>query len=112
MICNDKSAAMDAAEKKAKILKALAVAGADEIGIALYNEYNELSALFAVKNDPDKTVEEMLTEANGVFPVFVSRYKSKIDIDSLGTAKAQFNMAILDWKVKLCQDNNKVNLPM
>ena len=72
---------MDKAEKNAKILRAIAVADIREIGIALYNEKNELSALFTVKCSPDKTGEETLREANEAFPMFVSQYKTKIDME-------------------------------
>ena len=91
MTYEEKLAAMDAAEKKSKILRAIAVTEAREVGIALYNEDNELSALFVVEHIPGKTDEELLEEANKVFPAFVSRYKSKIDMDTLGIAKAKLD---------------------
>ncbi len=97
MTYKGKITAMNVAEKKAKVLRAIAVADIGEIGIALYNEDNELSALFAVKRSPGKTREEMLAEANEAFPVFVNRYKSKIDMDTLGIAKVKFDKHILEW---------------
>lgn len=98
MTYEEKLAAMDAAEKKAKDLKAIAVADTREIGIALYNEDKELSTLFAVKRSPGKTGEEMLAEANEAFPVLVNRYKAKIDMETLGIAKVKFDKAVLEWK--------------
>ena len=98
MTYEEKLAAMVAAEKRAKVLRAIAVADTGEIGIALYNEDNELSALFTVKCDPGKTGEEMLEAANEMFPVFVSKYKSKLDMESLGIAKVKFDNAVLGWK--------------
>ena len=91
MTYDEKLAAMDAAEKKAKILRAIAVTEAREVGIALYNEDNELSALFVVKRSFSKSGDEMLAEANEAFPVFVNKYKSKIDMETLGIAKAKLD---------------------
>ena len=102
---------MDAAEKKAKILRAIAVADTEQVGIALYNEDNELSALFTVRHSPGKTGEEMLTEANKAFPVFVSRYKAKIDMETLGIAKVKFDNAVLEWKENPHKKNRSMNLP-
>ena len=111
MTYEEKLAAMDAAEKKAKVLKAIAVADTGEIGIALYNEDNELSALFTVKCDPGKSGEEMLAVANEMFPVFVGKYKSKIDMESLGIAKVKFDKALHEWKEKPRRKNRSMNLP-
>ena len=111
MTYEEKLDAMVEAEKRAKVLKAIAVADTGEIGIALYNEDNELSALFTVKCDPGKTSEEMLAAANEMFPVFVSKYKSKIDMESLGIAKVKFDKALLEWKEKPRRKNRSMNLP-
>ena len=111
MTYDEKLAAMDVAEKKAKVLRAIAVADTGEVGIALYNEDNELSALFTVRRSPGKTMEEMLAEANDAFPVFVSRYKAKIDMESLGIAKVKFDKALLEWKEKPRRNSRSVNLP-
>ncbi len=111
MTYKEKVDTMDAAEKKAKVLRAIAVADIGEVGIALYNESNELSALFVVKRSPNKTGEEMLAAANEMFPIFVNKYKSKIDMESLGIAKAKFDMALFEWKVKPSMKNNNDILP-
>lgn len=110
MTYEEKLAAMVAAEKRAKVLKAIAVADTSEIGIALYNEDNELSALFTVKCDPGKSGEEMLAAANEMFPIFVSKYKPKIDMESLGIAKVKFDKALLEWKEKPRRKNRSMNL--
>ncbi len=67
--------------------------------------------MFAVKRSPGKTGEEMLAEANEAFPVFVNRYKAKIDMESLGIAKVKFDKALLEWKEKPRRKNRSTSLP-
>ena len=53
----------------------------------------------------------MLAEANEAFPVFVNRYKAKIDMESLGIAKVKFDKALLEWKEKPRRKNRSTSLP-